>query len=89
MTENSSQAVKSADNLFDVLETVHQLDDVGATAVADRLNIAKSTAYDHLTTLVDHEFLIKEGSTYRVGLKCLHYGVQAKGSLPVRPTRSN
>lgn len=81
MTEKRNRTVKSADNLFGVLEAVHELEDTGATEIAERLGIAKSTAHDHLTTLVEHEFLIKEDSTYRVGLKCLNYGIQAKNRL--------
>lgn len=81
MSEKDSRTVKSADNLFGVLRAVHELEGAGATAVADELGIAKSTAHDHLTTLVDHEFLIKDGATYRVGLKCLHYGIQAKNRI--------
>lgn len=81
MSEDRSRTVKSADNLFGVLETVHELEGAGATRVAEQLGIAKSTAHDHLTTLVEHEFLIKEEGTYRVGLKCLNYGMQAKNRL--------
>lgn len=81
MSNNPSRTVKSANNLFGVLEAVHELEGAGATEVANHLEIAKSTAHDHLTTLVEHEFLIKEGSTYRVGLKCLNYGMQAKNRL--------
>lgn len=81
MSEKRTRTVKSADNLFGVLEAVHELEGAGATEVADHLGVAKSTAHDHLTTLVEHEFLIKENSTYRVGLKCLNYGIQAKNRL--------
>ncbi len=81
MVRDRSRTVKSADNLFGVLEAVHKLEGAGATEVAEQLGIAKSTAHDHLTTLVDHEFLIKEGATYRVGLKCLNYGMQAKNRI--------
>lgn len=81
MKNERKRTVKSADNLFGVLETVHELDGAGATAVADHLGIAKSTAHDHLSTLVEHEYLIKDDSTYRVGLKCLHFGVQAKNRI--------
>lgn len=81
MSGDRTRTVKSADNLFGVLEAVHELEGAGTTEVADYLDIAKSTAHDHLTTLVEHEFLIKDGSTYRVGLKCLNYGMQAKNRL--------
>lgn len=78
MSETRTRTVKSADNLFAVLDAVHELEGGGVTDVADYLDIAKSTVYDHLQTLVEHEFLIKDGSTYHVGLTCLHYGMQAK-----------
>ncbi|MDQ2052691.1 IclR family transcriptional regulator [Natronolimnohabitans sp. A-GB9] len=81
MPGNPDQTVKSADTLFGVLQAVHELGGSGATEVAEELGIAKSTTHNHLTTLVEHEFLIKEGSTYRVGLKCLHYGIQAKSRI--------
>lgn len=78
MTENRSGTVRSAENLFAVLDSVHELEGAGVTEVADHLGIAKSTVHDHLTALIEHNFLIKEGSTYRVGLKCFYYGMQAK-----------
>jgi IclR family transcriptional regulator, acetate operon repressor len=81
MSDEPTRTVKSAATLFGVLEAVHRLDGGGATAVADELGIAKSTAHDHLTTLAEHEFLIKDEGSYRVGLKCLHYGVQAKNRM--------
>lgn len=70
--------MRSADNLFAVLDAVHELGEAGVTEIADHIGIAKSTVHDHLTTLVKHKFLIKKGSTYQVGLKCYYYGVQAK-----------
>ncbi|SEH17851.1 transcriptional regulator, IclR family [Natronorubrum sediminis] len=81
MANDRTQTVKSADNLFGVLNAVHELDGAGVTEIASERGIAKSTAHDHLTTLVEHEFLIKSEGTYRVGLKCLHYGIQAKNRI--------
>lgn len=81
MADPRDRTVKSADTLFGVLETVHALDGAGVTDVADRLGVAKSTAHDHLSTLIDHEFLIKDGTEYRVGLKPLRYGMGAKNRI--------
>lgn len=81
MTETRDRRVKSAGTLFGVLDTVHALEGAGVTEVADRLGIAKSTAHDHLSTLVEHEFLVKDGTEYRVGLKSLHYGMGAKNRI--------
>ncbi|MFC6905679.1 IclR family transcriptional regulator [Halalkalicoccus tibetensis] len=81
MTGARDRRVKSAGTLFDVLDAVHALEGAGVTEAADHVGIAKSTAHDHLSTLVEHEFLVKDGTEYRVGLKPLHYGMGAKNRI--------
>lgn len=78
MVRNQSSPVRSADNLFAVLDAVHELEGAGVTEIAEYLDLPKSTIHDHLTTLVKHKFLTKDRSTYRVGLRCYYYGIQAK-----------
>lgn len=78
MKETGSRRVKSAGAVFGVMDTVHLLNGADVTEVANELDITKSTAHDHLSTLVDHEFLVKEGTNYRIGLKFLQYGMSAK-----------
>lgn len=70
--------VKSADTMFSVIDGVHELDGAGVTELAEHIDCAKSTVHDHLRTLVDHEYLVQEGSTYQIGLKFLYHGMHAK-----------
>ncbi len=66
--------MKSDETLFAVVETLKELDGAGATAVADRLGIAKSTAHRHLTALERNEYVVKRGEEYRLGLRFLDLG---------------
>lgn len=85
-----NRRVKTVDTVFDIVEAVRDLGGGTVTEVADHLGLAKSTAHDHLTTLQDKEYLIKEGDTYHVGLKFLDHGMYVKASKDIltaaRPT---
>lgn len=81
MAGTRDRRVKSAETLFGVLDAVHTLEEAGVTEIADLLGIAKSTTHDHLSTLIEHEFLVKDDTEYRVGLKSLHYGIGAKNRI--------
>lgn len=81
MTGTRDRRVKSAETLFGVLDATHSLEGAGVTEIADHLGVAKSTVHDHLSTLIEHEFLVKQGTEYHVGLKSLQYGMGAKNRL--------
>lgn len=80
-----NRQVKTADTVFGIIETLHELDGAGVTELADELGMAKSTVHDHLSTMVEKEYLIKEDRTYRLGLRFLDHGMYAKHSLGVSP----
>jgi DNA-binding IclR family transcriptional regulator len=84
--DGRDRRVKSANTTFDIIETIHELDGAGVTAIAESLGLAKSTVHDHLSTMVDKEYLIKEGSSYQLGLKFLTHGIHARDHLGVLPT---
>lgn len=66
--------VKSVDTAFRILEHLEREDGARVTEVADALDVAKSTAHRHLKTLQHIEYLVKEGDTYRLGLRFLELG---------------
>jgi DNA-binding IclR family transcriptional regulator len=79
-TADETGPVKTAGRVFDIVET---LDDVGEgtlTEIADRLDVPRSTAYDHLSTMVEAGLLIKEDKRYRLSLKFLQYGTSARAN---------
>ena len=40
------------------------MDGAGITELANRLDISKGTIHTHLSTLIEHGFIVKDGKTY-------------------------
>ncbi|WP_121823073.1 IclR family transcriptional regulator [Halostella salina] len=78
MGENAASPIKSVERTFEVLETLRRLDGAGVTAVASELDVPKSSAYNHLETLEQEEYVVREGSEYYVGLRFLGLGRYAR-----------
>ncbi|MGQ4557581.1 IclR family transcriptional regulator domain-containing protein [Halobellus sp. GM3] len=85
MTRDSggSRGIKSDETLFDIVELLRDRDGAGVTEVADRLDIAKSTAHGHLTTLCDRGFVVRQGQEYQLGLRFFEYGQYVRGQLDI------
>lgn len=78
MVRELRSPVKSIRTASRVIEALERLDGAGVTELANELDIAKSTAYDHLTTLEAEEFVVNEDGQYRIGLRFLDYGGRAR-----------
>ncbi|GAB3670058.1 IclR family transcriptional regulator [Halopiger thermotolerans] len=85
MTDSRSRPVKTTKTSFAIVRAIRDGDGDGATLneLADRLGLAKSTVHNHLHTLVDEGFLVREGDTYHVGLEFLPFGEHARHRNPL------
>ncbi|MFB6183369.1 MAG: IclR family transcriptional regulator [Haloarculaceae archaeon] len=81
-TNQGSATVKTTQTSLDILETIRDLDGARLVEVADELDVAKSTAHKHLTTLEKNGYLLKEGDTYHIGLRFLNFGEYARERWP-------
>lgn len=77
-TTRDRNRVKTTDSAFEIIETIKRLDGAGVSELASELDLAKSTAHRHLSTLLDLEYLVKEGNEYHVGLRFLQLGEYAR-----------
>lgn len=88
-TDKGKRSVKTTHTVFDIIETINELETATLSEVAEAVGIAPSTAHDHLTTLTDLHYLDRNGNEYRLGLQFLNYGMRAKEqrgvSIPARP----
>lgn len=75
MTTYPIKAVKIS---HDVIEVLADRGEAGATEVATRLDLPKSTAHDHLRTLERTGYVVNEEGTYRLSLQFLHIGETAR-----------
>lgn len=62
---------------------------VTASKLQAEFDMPSSTLFDYFTTLDDHEFLVKEGESYRIGFQSLEYGSRARWNHDIyQPARS-
>jgi DNA-binding IclR family transcriptional regulator len=80
MTTRGKNTVDAVRTTFRVLETLEAMDGARVTELADELDIPKSTAHNHLRTLIDEEYVVKDDETneYRIGLRHLKFGEHAR-----------
>lgn len=74
MGEAKDTTVRASETTFRVLEALMRLDGAGVTELATELGIPRSTTYNHLSTLLANEYVVREGDTYRLGLRFLDLG---------------
>ncbi|GCF14455.1 transcriptional regulator [Haloarcula mannanilytica] len=66
-----------------VLMTLKELDGAGVTELATELDISKSTAHIHLTTLVENGFVVKQNGRYELALKLFAVGEYVRSQNPL------
>lgn len=70
----SGRGVQSDETLVSILAHLRERDGAGVTELATHLGIAKSTVHNHLSTMLDHGFVVKRGTEYHLGLQFFEYG---------------
>ncbi|WP_331232407.1 IclR family transcriptional regulator [Natronorarus salvus] len=78
----SHNTVKSVEIAMQVVETLKDKGGMGVTEIAEEMGLPKSTSHRHLKTLADKGYLVKDGTTYRTGLRFLEIGEAARTRLP-------
>jgi len=70
--------IKSTAMSLDVIETVHQLGGATLPEVVEQFEKPRSTVHDHLKTLTESGYLVKDGRTFRVSVRFLNLGGRAR-----------
>lgn len=83
MTNDRSPPVRTTARSFDIIETLRELDGARLTEIAAYLDLPNSTIHNHLSTLVQRGYIIREGDTYRVSLRFLDFGEFARSRRKV------
>lgn len=80
MTRNTEQqpGIRSVETCFDIVETLRDQSQAGLEEIAAATGIANSTAYEHLTTLEEAGYVVHDSDGYRLSLKFLNHGVEAR-----------
>lgn len=70
----SSRTLQSLETTFEVLEFLRRNDGARVAEITEALDLSKSGVYNHITTLLHNEWIVREGDVYTLSLKFLIYG---------------
>lgn len=70
---NNSNALKSVQRSFRILEFIRDNEPVSLTQISEALEMSKSTIHRHLSTLIEIGYLVREDRKYRVSFEFLSY----------------
>ncbi|MBP1954679.1 DNA-binding IclR family transcriptional regulator [Halarchaeum rubridurum] len=71
-------SLKTVERAFDVVDVLGRLGSAGPAAVADELDVTRSTAHDYLVSLAEAGYVSREDGTYRLGYRFLQRGSRVK-----------
>lgn len=67
-SDDNRRNVDSLVRAFNILEEIRLLEGARISELAEKTGYAKSTIHAHLTTLREHNYVVKEGDIYDIGL---------------------
>lgn len=74
---------RTTEKLLSVISALHKLGPQGVTELATYLDIPKSTVHYHLQALKDGGYVVQDDQKYRIGLRFLEMGGQARRRIPL------
>ena len=80
------RTVKAAETVCDIVDVLEDRGEVGVTELADEIGLHKSTIHTYLNTLRQRNYVVKEGTSYRLSLRYLslsRHVSQDFGAYPV------
>lgn len=81
--KQQDESVRAIGTMFDIVESINELNGATVTELAAAVGVAKSTAHRHLTTLKRHEYVVREGDQYHISTRFLELGESARSRLGV------
>ena len=64
--------------MLEIIESVQQTENPTLSNVADNVEVSKSSVYNHLASLVDQGYVIKEDNKYRLSLRFTEIGYKIR-----------
>ena len=86
MAQNSAVPVKASRTTMTIVEALSETDGMGVSALAQEIEMPKSTVHDHLVTLERSGYLLNDGETYRLSSRFLELGGYTRSRNPLFKT---
>lgn len=81
MSETRRSRVKSVDTAFDIIQYLHDADSATLDEVAKAVDVSRSTAHRHLSTIHDRGYVVLDDGEYSLSLRFLTHGGQRRDAL--------
>lgn len=81
--KSDSRTLKSVQITLDIIDYLQREEQAGITDIASALGRSKGTVHGHVATLMENEYVVKEGDAYRLSLRYLELGETVKERLPI------
>ncbi|MFW5956375.1 MAG: IclR family transcriptional regulator [Halorhabdus sp.] len=83
MGESHSEEVGAVNRTIQIVETLRAIQPAGVTKIANAAELPKSSVYNHLKTLENRGYVIKNDGEYELGLRFLPLGEGARRRLDI------
>ena len=83
MSHEAHNPVKALLTAEEVVEALDDLDGGRVTDVAARIDRPQSVVHNHLNTLRELEYVVKDGAEYKLGLRYLGLGERVRHRIPL------
>lgn len=81
LTDRPKRTIATADTVFNIIEFLKGSNGASVKEIAEAAEIAESTAHTYLATLVEHEYVVKSGGTYKLSLRPLEDGMAVRDGM--------
>lgn len=83
MSHENGSTVRAVDRSLRIVRALQESSGATVTEVSKRVDLPKSTVYNHIQTLKENGYLVKEGEEYRLGLRFLEHGGHTRNRMNV------
>lgn len=78
--------VKALFTMEEILDALQERESIGVTELAAEIDRPQSVVHNHLSTLLELEYVVKSGSKYEISLRFLERGEIVRNRMPLYTT---
>lgn len=83
MVKRAKHPVRTTEKSLEIISVLNELGEARLTELVNELDLGKSAVHNHLSTLEEHGYIIKEDNTYRLSFKFLDIGGRMRGEMDI------
>ncbi|MCU4751432.1 IclR family transcriptional regulator [Halobacteria archaeon AArc-curdl1] len=72
--ETAKNPVRSVETTIEILDALKRLDGADLSVLADHLDLTKGTVHNHLCTLIEHGFVVRNDDHFDLGIRFFEFG---------------